>query len=404
MHFPATPGRVHNLYLEFIEAPPEGVTYVLPRQGETGYVAPAGAEDVVDLARSASLVRRVYRPVLQHVLGGLGIKDRVDAWRGRERPWEVYHALGGAHPYPEPWVVSFESALDFFGFSRHARTEISMRGPRRYAERRLLSPHCRRLLPWTHAAKRSIMRTFPASASALDAKMEVVPLAIRAGPEPRPRPARTPRILFVGSRNFPQDFIANKGGNLALEAFALLRARMEAEMVVRAVLPPEWRAKHAATPDLTIVDGMLSDEELGELYADADIFLFSGHHTPGMVILEAMRAGLPVVALDVWANAELVGHGETGLLVRPQDHVPYLTATGAPNWSHDPRFIEAVTSRTEDVAGRLADALERLARDPALRSRMGAAGRARVATGEFSIKRRNERLRRIYEDAANASA
>jgi glycosyltransferase involved in cell wall biosynthesis len=65
-------------------------------------------------------------------------------------------------------------------------------------------------------------------------------------------------------------------------------------------------------------------------------------------VLEAMAAGLPVVASDVGDLGELVGDGVTGLLVPPGD------------------------------ASALAAALDRLAADPAERRRMGEAGRARV--------------------------
>jgi glycosyltransferase involved in cell wall biosynthesis len=65
-------------------------------------------------------------------------------------------------------------------------------------------------------------------------------------------------------------------------------------------------------------------------------------------ILEAMAAGLPVVACDVGGVGELVADGETGLLVPPGD------------------------------PARLSEALRRLLADPELRRRLGAAGRARA--------------------------
>jgi glycosyltransferase involved in cell wall biosynthesis len=106
------------------------------------------------------------------------------------------------------------------------------------------------------------------------------------------------------------------------------------------------------------------------------------------------------VALDVWGNAEIVEHGVEGLLVKPQEHVPYLTPTGAPNWGHDEAFVSAVERDTDRVASDLADALERLAKDPAMRRRMGEAARRKVVSGPLSIQARNEALRRVYEDAA----
>lgn len=85
-----------------------------------------------------------------------------------------------------------------------------------------------------------------------------------------------------------------------------------------------------------------------------DVFaLTSITETFPMAILEAMGAGLPVVATRVGGLPEIVRHGETGLLVDAQD------------------------------AQGLADAWLALARDPERRSAMGAAGRA-AAIGRFS--------------------
>jgi len=68
----------------------------------------------------------------------------------------------------------------------------------------------------------------------------------------------------------------------------------------------------------------------------------------GLALLEAMLASKPVVATNVSSIPEIVVDGETGVLVPPRD------------------------------ASALAAAIDRLVADPALRRRMGEAGRARV--------------------------
>jgi glycosyltransferase involved in cell wall biosynthesis len=84
--------------------------------------------------------------------------------------------------------------------------------------------------------------------------------------------------------------------------------------------------------------------------AAADIVaLPSLHEGLGVAALEAMAAGRAVVASRVGGLAEAVEDGTTGLLVPPGD------------------------------AATLGVALARLVRDPALRARLGAAGRTRVA-------------------------
>lgn len=90
-------------------------------------------------------------------------------------------------------------------------------------------------------------------------------------------------------------------------------------------------------------------------------------------ILEAMRAGLPVVASDVGGNGESVVHGETGFLVPRGD------------------------------AAALRDALARLLADPDLRARMGSRGRRRFEE-RFTLERMCEKTFAVYRDVMDAGA
>jgi phosphatidylinositol alpha-1,6-mannosyltransferase len=100
--------------------------------------------------------------------------------------------------------------------------------------------------------------------------------------------------------------------------------------------------------------GDIPDERLGEIYAQADIFAMTsmphGHSVEGfgLVYLEAGAHGLPIVAHAIGGVPEAVVDGETGLLVRP------------------------------GYTAELTQAFARLLADPALRRRLGEAGRARA--------------------------
>ena len=106
---------------------------------------------------------------------------------------------------------------------------------------------------------------------------------------------------------------------------------------------------------------------LGALLAGADVFVLASR-SEGLPIsvLEAMAAGLPVVASDVGGVAEAVVDGKTGLLVPPGD------------------------------SGALAEALHALLGDPASRRTMGAAGRAR-ARAHFDLPRFRDDHVALYE-------
>lgn len=72
--------------------------------------------------------------------------------------------------------------------------------------------------------------------------------------------------------------------------------------------------------DRTIFAGFLGGVDLARAYAAADLFLHcSITETFGLVVLEAMASGMPVVARDQGGPSEIVRHGNTGYLVPPQD-------------------------------------------------------------------------------------
>src|SRR5579875_2094261 len=128
------------------------------------------------------------------------------------------------------------------------------------------------------------------------------------------------------------------------------------------------------------VQEMVPREAVVQLYTHAAVFCCPSIYEPfGIINLEAMACGTPVVASAVGGIPEVVVDGETGLLVplEQQPAAPFEPVDPA-RFSHD-----------------LATAINRLLRDPALRERMGAAGRARVER-EFSWRAIAERTAALY--------
>lgn len=108
--------------------------------------------------------------------------------------------------------------------------------------------------------------------------------------------------------------------------------------------------------------------DVARLLHAADLFLLTSiSEGIPVTIIEAMAAGLAVVATDVGGVGEIVQAGRTGLLAPPQND------------------------------SELADAIVRLARDPALRRQMGEEGRRR-AQEIFSEERMHSSYQAVYEE------
>jgi len=130
---------------------------------------------------------------------------------------------------------------------------------------------------------------------------------------PEPWPGELPRLLFVGG-----DF-ARKGGHTLLDAYKNgLQGRCTLDIVTK-----EEGVEEAAagTEGIRIHRGLTANSDaLRALYARADLFVFPtlGDCLP-IAVMEAMAAGLPIIATDVGALREEVENGVNGVTVPPGD-------------------------------------------------------------------------------------
>jgi phosphatidylinositol alpha-mannosyltransferase len=186
---------------------------------------------------------------------------------------------------------------------------------RRFFERLMSRVHVR--LAVSDAARRTVADHFPGD-------YEVVPCAIDvarfAAPAPRPpaMPADRPYVLYVG-RLEPR-----KGVDRLVDAMTRVRERVRnAHLVIIGGGPDreaiETRAQDRRVP--VLFAGRVSDEDLPAYYQAADVVCSPAlaDESFGIVLLEAMAAGRPIVASNIAGYAELLEPAGCALLAPPGD-------------------------------------------------------------------------------------
>jgi len=186
-----------------------------------------------------------------------------------------------------------------------------------------------------------------------------------------PKKKRASLLAPAGARVLmhASNFRPVKNVEMVVRIFAAVHERMDARLVMVGDGPDKPRAEQLART-LGVAKHVLflgNQEVMEELLPLADVFLLpSSTESFGLVALEAMSAGVPVVASNVGGLPELVENGQTGFLVAADD----LSA-----------HVRAVLK----ILG-----------DAPLRRRFGAAGR-KVARERFDVDRVVERYRKVYE-------
>jgi glycosyltransferase involved in cell wall biosynthesis len=124
------------------------------------------------------------------------------------------------------------------------------------------------------------------------------------------------KILMFGAQGL-QDF--RKGGDLLVEALRDLPAALKAETVLITMGRQDWPPGTVDIPTFNF--GFVEDDRLkAMLYSAADVFLFpTRHETFGLVSIESMACGTPVVAFDVGGVSGAVRPEVTGLLAAPEN-------------------------------------------------------------------------------------
>ena len=369
----------HQLYKSLSEFPPEGYQFIdYGKQINVGF-------------------KKIKKIKIFKVLNFL-IKKLVDTSKFRsyfysrqKSPvdpdiiFSVHTLLKGKKDY----VIDCESAKSFAG----GDYKLFIKN-KKYIEKSLSSKYCQKIIAWSDFAKKGILKNL--DCSGFKNKIEVLmPYCTKPKKFKKNYNKKKLKILFVGSSNFPEDIYV-KAGKQVLQIFSILSKKHDnIEFIFKNPVPKELKREFGNVKNLKIIDEILPWKEMEKIFQTGDIFLFPMYSLK--VILDAMSYGIPIVTSDVWSNSEMIVNGYNGLVVNKSRIIPYYLDYYLPNFrgkdylkamkeNYDARYINSLVKKVEI-----------LIKNQKLRKKMGGNGKKMVATGKFSIKERNGKLKKILD-------
>jgi glycosyltransferase involved in cell wall biosynthesis len=218
---------------------------------------------------------------------------------------------------------------------------------------------------WVSSVSRAVLDQAIELSPGVGGRSSVDYWGMPAPPEARPVSCDPPRLLCVGR------LVPAKGFDLAIEALLALTSRHpEITLSFAGDGPERERLETMARAnglDSIAFEGWIRPDRVCSRMAEATVVVLPSHQEGlPVVAIEAAWSGRPVVASDVSGMAEVVSHGETGLLVPAGD------------------------------GDALARAIDEIVSDRELARRMGVAGR-RHATERFSLESMMSAYECLYE-------
>ncbi len=295
-------------------------------------------------------------------------------------PKEDYDLIHCAHCLSKnkdkPWVADIEYRSQMWVSS------VPARGSKKKVEKLLLDENCKKILPWTRAARDEIKNTF--KNDGINKKMQIVYPGI---PLPKLKKIKHKNInLFFVARYFHA-----KGGLHALKVMDILTKKYpNARGIIVSEVPNKTKEKYSKNKSLSFYPLMPQKELFEKVYFLGDIFIYPGYSDSfGFAIPEVMSIGIPVVSVDISARSELIANNKNGFLTNTNKGQFELVALSKNISSPESkRIIIDMVSKTSELIEnkKLLASFSKNARDE-------------ISSGKFSLEKINKKLKKIYSEA-----
>ncbi|MEO0091426.1 MAG: glycosyltransferase family 4 protein [candidate division WOR-3 bacterium] len=245
---------------------------------------------------------------------GWRLSDKIEKFFEKER-FDIIHIHGSLAPTLPILAIRHSSAINIITFhATHPKDKNYL------FFRPLLLPYIRKLhgrIAVSEAARESNMYYFPGDCRIIPNGINIIlynPSVARLEKFSDPRP----KILFLGR------FEPRKGLKYLLQALPIIKKEIPDVLLIivgAGVLGYAYQEYIAKEVKENIhFAGLIPEEEKPHYYASCDVFCAPsiGYESFGIVLLEAMACGKPVVASDIPGYRTIINDGQEGFLTQPK--------------------------------------------------------------------------------------
>ncbi len=357
----------HPQYKEIVDYPPPGIEYEV-----------SGRSDAKTYYSHRNLNKR---KLARFVTKAFGLPRmfyyRTDA--------DLIFTTRGIIPLNnKPWVTEFEHPYAFVGMDYH-----NWGSRQRALVKLLLSRNkCKKLMPNSKAAYLALKNSF--NITRIRDKLDVIKLAIHYKKIKKIKHDKL-TLLSIGN-----DDVYGRGFNIIRDAFPRLKKKYDIDWIIKTnqnFYPEDM--DFIKKYNVNVIRGILSNIEMDKLFGRSDIYVLQSlGETNSIAMYEAMRAGLPIVSTDAFAFPEKIIPYYNGLMVH------------APNVFWNKEFLRTKQNdidlsmyHNSKMSEELRKNLEYLIKNGGERLKMGRNAENTIKDGFLSVKERNKKLKRIFEEA-----
>lgn len=283
----------------------------------------------------------------------------------------------------KPYIVDFEHVI---GLTDFVENDIYFND---HVIPFLINDQCKKIIPISEAAKKTLINKMGSRYESIQEKVKVIYPALPLNKKDKTRQFPRFRFLFVGNQ------VYRKGLHELLEAFSHI-PKHKAELTVISDLPKKLYDKYQLDNITYLKPTFTHKEILNNYFCKSDAFVLPTHmDTFGMVILDSLSCGTPVITTNQFALPEIVENEKNGFLLNTNKE--YL-------W-HSPVVTETIQREfmkpEQDLIDQLHKKMIFCVNNPEEIRQMGTNAQNLFIgpKGKFSIERRKKLLRDVYEQA-----